>query len=135
MDPQQPQPVGYRTDRAEAAAALAGIQRSQERVINGVLVPAWTWFAMAAAMIVIGVARDSGDSVVEAVAIPLAVLVMAGLIGATIPEARRRVQVRSDTRIKSRLGAAIFALIVAVDGMSRARRQLNDASQARGSTA
>ena len=115
MDMQQPQPAGSGTDGAEAAAALAEIQRSQERVINGVLVPFWYWWVIAAAMIGIGVARDSGDSAVEAVAIPLAVLVMAGLIGATIPEVRRRVQVHSDTRVRSRVGAAIFALIVAVD--------------------
>jgi hypothetical protein len=113
---QQPQPVGSGTDGPEPAAALAEIQRSQERVINGVLVPVWSWGVIAAAMIAIGVARDSGDSVVEAVAIPLAVLVIAGLIGATIPEVHRRVQVHSDTRIRSRVGAAIFALIVAVDG-------------------
>lgn len=116
MDMQQPQPAGSGTDGAEAAAALAEIQRSQERVIKGVLVPFWYWWVIAAAMIAIGVARDSGDSVVEAVAIPLAVLVIAGLIGATVPEVRRRVQVHSDTRTRSRVGAAIFALILAVDG-------------------
>jgi hypothetical protein len=113
---QQPQPARSGTDGAEAAAALAEIQRSQERVIKGVLVPFWYWWVIAAAMIAIGVARDSGDSVVEAVAIPLAVLVIAGLIGATVPEVRRRVQVHSDRRIRSRVGAAIFALILAVDG-------------------
>ena len=116
MDMQQPQPVGSGTEGAEAAAALAEIQRSQERVIQGVLVPTWYWWVMAAAMIAIGIARDSGDSLVEALAIPLAVLVMAGLIGAAIPEVRRRVQVHSDPRIRSRVGGAIFALIVVVDG-------------------
>ena len=71
---------------AEAAAALAEIQRRQEQVIKAVLVPGWYWWAIAAAMVAIGAARDSGDLVVQAITIPLAVLVMAVLTGAMIPD-------------------------------------------------
>ncbi|MGH2892031.1 MAG: winged helix-turn-helix domain-containing protein [Solirubrobacteraceae bacterium] len=71
---------------------------------------------MAAGMIAIGVARDSGSAVVEAIAIPMAVLVMAGLTARTIPAVRRRVQVHHTTHPGARGAAAIFALIVLVDG-------------------
>lgn len=110
------QPAGERTSRSEAAAALAEIKRRQEGVIKTVLVPVWYWWVLATAIIAIGVARDSGDSIVEAIAIPIAVLVMAGFVRAAIPEVRRRIQVHSDPHFKSRMAAAIFALIVVVDG-------------------
>ena len=77
-DTQQPQPAGTGATAAEAAAELAEIQRRQEQVIKAVLVPVWYWWAMAAAIVAIGAARDSGDLVVQAIAIPLAVLVMVG---------------------------------------------------------
>ena len=91
-DTQPPQPAGTRTTAAEAAAELAEIQRRQEQVINAVLVPVWFWWVIAAAIVAIGAARDSGDLVVQAITIPLAVLVMAVLTGAMIPEVRRREQ-------------------------------------------
>ncbi len=114
MDTQQHQAAAS-PDGAEAAAALAEIQRMQERVIDGVLVPIWYWWVMAAAIVVIGIARDSGDSLVQAIVIPLAALVIVGLIGAAIPEVRRRVQVHGATQPDPRLVVAIIALIVAVD--------------------
>ena len=88
---QQPQPAGTGASGAEAAAALAAIQRQQGQVIESVLVPGWYWWAMAAGMVAIGAARDSGDLIVEAITIPLAALVMAVLTGAMIPAVRRRV--------------------------------------------
>ena len=116
-DTQQPQPAGTGATGAEAAAELAEIQRRQEQVIKAVLVPGWYWWAMAAAIVAIGVARDSGDLVVQAVMIPLAVLVIAVLIGATIPAVRRRVQVNSATQPDARAAAAIIGMIVLVDGV------------------
>ncbi len=113
---QQPQPAGTGATGAEAAAALAEIQRRREQVIKAVLVPVWYWWAMAAGMVAIGAARDTGDLVVQAITIPLAALVMAVLTGAMIPAVRRRVQVHSATQPGARAAAAIFGLILLVDG-------------------
>ena len=117
-DTQQPQPAGTGATGAEAAAALAEIQRRQEHVIKAVLVPVWYWWVMAAAIVAIGAARDSGDLVVQAIMIPLAVLVMVVLIGATTPTWRRRVQVNDATQPDGRGAAAIIGMIVLVDGVT-----------------
>jgi hypothetical protein len=115
-DTQQPQQAGAVATGAEAAAALAAIQRRQQQVIKAVLVPGWYWWGMAAAIVAIGAARDTGDLLVQAITIPLAVLVMAGLTGAMIPAVRRRVQVYSATQPDGRAAAAIIGMIVLVDG-------------------
>jgi peptidoglycan/LPS O-acetylase OafA/YrhL len=115
-DEQQPQPAGTGTTAAGAAAELAEIQRRQEQVIKAVLVPVGYWWVIAAAIIAIGAARDSGNLVVQATVIPLAVLVMAVLTGMMIPEVRRRVQVHTP-QTDGRAAAAIFAMIVLVDGL------------------
>ncbi len=73
---------------------------------------------MAAGIIAIGAARDSHDRVMLAITIPLAVLVIAGLIIATIPEVRRRVKVRDAAQPGARAGAAIFGLIVLVNAVT-----------------
>jgi hypothetical protein len=113
------QPAGTGATGAEAAAELAEIQRRQEHVIKAVLVPGWYWWVMAAAIVAIGAARDSGDPVVQAIVIPLAALVIAGLIIATIPGVRRRVQVHSAIQpADARSVAAIFGMIVLVDGVT-----------------
>ena len=176
-DTQQPQPAGTGATGAEATAELAEIQRRQEQVIKAVLVPVWYWWVVAAGIVAIGVARDSGDLAVQAITIPLAVLVIAVLTGAMIPELRGRVQVHSP-QSRARAAAAIIGMIVLVDGvivgtaaslqaarvphpvtigcaagaavlviagplvnrylrrlmLSQARRQVNDAAQAGGST-
>jgi predicted branched-subunit amino acid permease len=113
-DTQQPPPAGTGTTGAEAAAELAEIQRQQEQVIKAVLVPVWFWWVIAAAIVAIGAARDSGDLVVQAITIPLAVLVMVVLTAAMIPEIRRRVQVHT-TQTRAPATAAIFGMIVLVD--------------------
>ena len=121
MHTQPRQPTGHGGCGGEAAAALAEIKRRQERVIKTVLVPVWYWWVMAAGMVAIGVARDNRSAVVQAITIPLAVLVMAGLTARTIPAVRRRVQVHSTTQPGARGAAAIFALILLVDGAIVAR--------------
>src|SRR5580693_6044992 len=108
MGMQQHQPHGSATDSGQAAAALAEIKQRQERVVKTLLVPVWYWWVMAAGIVAIGAARDNGRTVVQAIAIPLAVLVMAALIARTIPEVRRRIQVHSTTRPGGRGAAAIF---------------------------
>jgi quinol-cytochrome oxidoreductase complex cytochrome b subunit len=113
-DAQQPQPAGTGTSPAEAAAELAEIRRRQEQVLRSVLVPVWFWWVIAAAIVAIGAARDSGDLVVQAITIPLAVLVMVVLTAAMIPEIRRRVQVHT-TQTRAPTTAAIFGMIVLVD--------------------
>lgn len=113
---QQPQPAGTGAAGAQAAAELAEIQRRQEQVIKAVLVPGWYWWVIAAGIVAIGAARDSGDLVVQAITIPLAALVMAVLTGAMIPEVRRRVQVHTP-QTRARAAAAIIGMIVLVDGV------------------
>ncbi len=113
---QQPQPAGTGATGAEAAAELAEIQRRQEQVIKAVLVPAWYWWVIAAGIVAIGAARDTGDLVVQAITIPLAALVMAVLTGAMIPELRRRVKVHTP-QTSGRAAAAIIGMIVLVDGV------------------
>ena len=117
MDEKQPsEPTGAGATATEAAAGLAEIQRRQEHVVMAVLVPGWYWWAVAAGMVAIGAARDTGDPVVQAVAIPLAAVIMAVLTCAMIPAIRRRVQVHSATQPGARGAAAILGLILLIDG-------------------
>jgi hypothetical protein len=102
----------------EAATALAEIQRRREQVIKAVLVPVWYWWVIGAGIVAIGAARDTGDLLVQAITIPLAVLVMAVLTGAMIPEVRRRVQVNEAMQPDGRAAAAIIGMIVLVDGVT-----------------
>jgi hypothetical protein len=113
-DTQQPQPAGSGSAGTDAAAELAAIQQRQEHVIKTTLVPVWYWWAIAAALVAIGAARDSHDTVVLAITIPLAVLFIAALIIATTPEVRRRVKVHSAAQPGGRGAAAIAGLIVLI---------------------
>jgi len=79
----------------EAASALAAIRRQQEQVIDAVLVPAWYWPAVGAAMVAIGAAVDSHRTVVLAVVIPVAVVALVAMTGAMIFGAYRGAQVGS----------------------------------------
>lgn len=115
-DTQQPQPAGTGATAAEAAAAMAEIQRRQAKVIKAVLMPGWYWWAMAAGMVAIGAARDTGDLLAQAITIPLAALVMAVLTGAMIPAVRRRVQLYSAAQPGARGAAAVVGMILLVDG-------------------
>jgi hypothetical protein len=115
---QQPQPAGTGAAGTEAAAELAEIARRQEQVINATLVPGWVWWGYAAAIIAIGVARDSGDLAVNATVIPLAVLVMVGLTVATTPSWRHRVKVHDAAQPDGRVAAAIFLMDMLVAGVT-----------------
>jgi hypothetical protein len=115
-DMQQPPSAGTSATGAEAAAALAEIQRRQEHVIKTALVPVWYWWVIAAATVAIGAARDNGHVVVQAITIPLAGLVIAALIVWTIP-AVRRVQMRLAAQPRSRAVAAMFSMILLVDAV------------------
>jgi hypothetical protein len=117
-DMQQPQPARTETTGADAAAELASIQRRQHQVIKAALVPAWYWWLWAPPMVAIGAARDSHDPVVLAITIPLAVLVMAVLIVATIPGVRRRVRVYNATIPGGRVALAITGLILLVNAVT-----------------
>lgn len=116
-DVRQHEPSDMGQPVAEATASLAEIRRHQGQVVKAVLVPGWYWWPMAAAIIAIGVARDSGDVVVQAITIPLAALCMVVLTGAMIPAVRRRVQIHATMRPGARGGAAIIGLIVLVDAV------------------
>ena len=113
---QRPQPAGTGAAGAEAAAELAEIGRRQEQVIKAVLVPVWFWWVIAAGIVAIGAARDSGNLTVEAITIPVAALVMAVLTGAMIPELRRRVKVHTP-QTSARAAAAIIGMDVLVVGV------------------
>ena len=118
-DTQQPPPAGTGVTGAEAVAELAEIRRRREQVIRAVLVPVWYWWAMAAGMVAIGAARDTGDLTVEAITIPLAALVMAVLTGAlSTPAVRRRVRLHSATQPGARGAAAVLGLILLVDAVT-----------------
>lgn len=117
MDTHQHQPAEHGADSDEAQAALAEIKRRQERVIKAMLVPVWYWWVLAAGIIAIGVARDSGNSLVQAVTIPLAILAIVGLTAITFSAARRRVQVHSTAQPGPRGAAAIIALIVLINAV------------------
>ena len=101
-----------------AAAALAEIGRRQTQVIEAVLVPGWYWWAVGAAMVVIGAAADYRHTVVLAVAIPVAALVIAGLTGAMIFGAYRRVRVRDTDLLGGRGAVAIVGLVGLVVGLT-----------------
>lgn len=117
---QQPQPAGPEATGAGAAAELAEIQRRQQQVIKAALVPVWYWWLWAPPLVAIGAARDSHNPVVLAITIPLAVLVMAVLIIATIPGVRRRVRVHSAVIPAARTAFAITGLIVLVIAVTTA---------------
>jgi peptidoglycan/LPS O-acetylase OafA/YrhL len=97
-----------------AAAELADIRRRQQRAVKAALVPVWCWWAMAPALVAIGAARDSHDAVVLAITIPLAVLVMAGAVIASLPEVRRRVRVHRAAQPGGRAAAALTGLILLI---------------------
>ena len=115
---QQPQPAGTGATGTDAAAELAEIQRRQQQVIKTALVPVWYWWLWAAPMVAIGAARDSHDRVVLAITIPLAVLVMAVLIIATIPGVRRRVRVHNAVYPGAQAAVAITGLILLVNAVT-----------------
>jgi hypothetical protein len=97
---------------------LAEIRRRQGQVIEAVLVPGWYWWVVAAGMIAIGTAADTKRPVVLAIAIPVAVLVIAGLTVGMIVGAYRKVQVHSATMLGSRGAIAIVGLDWLVVGVS-----------------
>jgi len=100
----------------EAASALAGIRRTQEQVIEAVLVPAWYWSAVGAAMVAIGAAVDSHRTVVLAVVIPVAVIALVAMTGAMIFGAYRGAQVGSE--LLSERGAVYIVGFVWIVGLT-----------------
>jgi len=136
----QPQPAGTGAANAAAAAELAQIQRRQERVIKAVLVPVWYWWVIAAGIVAIGIARDSGDLVVQAVTIPifgLIVLVDGVIVGTAIGLAAAR-----DPHPVT-IGCAAGAAVIVIAGplvnrylrrlmLTQARQQMSGAPQVAG---
>jgi len=80
-------------------------------VIEAVLVPRWYWWAVGAAMIVIGAAVDYRHTVVLAVAIPVAVIAIVTLTGGMIFGAYRHVRVRDAELLGGRGAVAIVGLV------------------------
>ncbi len=119
-DTQQPPPAEPEETGTDATAELAEIRRRQQQVIKAALVPVWYWWVMAAAIVGIGAARDSHSQVVQAIVIPLAALVIAALIIATIPGVRYRVKVHGAVIPAAQSALAIPGLILLVDGITLA---------------
>jgi hypothetical protein len=119
-DTQHPQPAGPGPTGTDAAAELAEIQRRQQHVIKAALVPVWYWWLMAADGVAIGAARDSHDRLVLAITIPLAALVFAAQIIATIPGVRRRVRIHGAVIPAAQAAVAIPGLILLVGGVTTA---------------
>jgi hypothetical protein len=119
-DTQQHQPAGSGATGAAAAAELAEIGRRQQQVIKAALVPVWYWWVMAAAIVAIGAARDSHHQVVLATVLPLAYLVIAVQVIATIPGVRRRVRVHGAVIPAAQAAVAIPGLILLVGGVAGA---------------
>jgi hypothetical protein len=115
---EQPQPAGTGATGAGAAAELAEIGRRQQQVIRAALVPVWYWWLMGADGVAIGAARDSHNHLVLAITIPLAALVFAVQVIATIPGVRRRVRVHADVIPSAQAAVAIPALILLVGGVT-----------------
>jgi hypothetical protein len=119
-DTPQPQSAGSAATGAGAAAELAEIGRRQQQVIKAALVPVWYWWLMAADGVAIGAARDSHDHLVLAITFPLAALVFAVQIVATIPGVRRRVRVHGAVIPAAQAAVAIPGLILLVGGVAGA---------------
>lgn len=102
----------------DAASALTEIRRRQGQVIEAVLVPAWYWWVVAVAMVGIGAAADYRHTVVLAVVIPVAVLIIAGVTGGMIFGAYRHVRVRDAEMLGGRGAVVIVALVWLVVGLT-----------------
>ncbi len=101
----------------EAANALAGIRQQQEQVIDAILVPRWYWSAVGTAMLAVGAATDTHRTVVLAVVIPVAVVVIVALTGLMIFGAYRGAQVGSEL-LGERGAVYIVAFVWVVVGLT-----------------
>jgi hypothetical protein len=101
-----------------AAGALAEIGRRQSQVIEAVLVPGWYWWAVGAAMVVIGAAADYRHTLVLAVAIPVAVIAIVALTGAMILGAYRQVRIRDTELLGGRGAIAIVSMVGLIVGLT-----------------
>ena len=98
----------------EASAALASIQARQAQVIRAAQIPSWYWWAVAAGMVIIGVATDTRRPLVLGIAIPLAALFIAGLTVAMILGTGRGARIKSDELLGGR-GALLILGFVGLD--------------------
>jgi uncharacterized membrane protein YkvI len=91
----------------DAARALDEVGRRQEQVIRTTAIPTWFWWTIAALMIVLAVALDTGRQI--AIGIGAAVFTV-GVVAATswiAFGARRRAQVRNDLLGPAGVGAIL----------------------------
>ena len=102
----------------DAASALEDIAHTQGRVIDAVLVPAWYWWTVSAAMVVIGAAADYRHPVATATAISIAAAAVAALTGAMIFGAYRRVRVRDAALLGDRGALVIVGLVGLIVGFT-----------------
>jgi hypothetical protein len=102
----------------DAARALNDIAHTQGRVIDAVLVPAWYWWIVSAAMVVIGAAADYRHPVATATAITIAAATVTALTLVMILGAYRRVRVRDAVLLGDRGALAIVGLVGLIVGFT-----------------
>lgn len=100
------------------AGALAEIARRQGAVIDAALVPPWYWWAVAAAMIVIGAVADYRHPVVLAIGITAAVAVIVVLTVMMIAGSYRGVRVRSSALLGGYGAGLIVGFVWLVVGLT-----------------
>ena len=98
----------------EASAALATSRPAKPRSFAPPRSPSWYWWAVAAGMVIIGVATDTRRPLALGIAIPLAALFIAGLTVAMILGTGRGARIKSDELLGGR-GALLIVGFVWLD--------------------
>jgi len=80
---------------AEAAHALAEIQRRQQQVIDLATVPAWYWWAVGALMVALAVGVDNKTPLALGITIPVFVVGLLSATGAVVMSQLRAAQLRN----------------------------------------
>jgi hypothetical protein len=97
---------------AEAREALAEMERRQQQVIEGTLVPTWYWWVVGILAVVMGIGVDTQDPAIGAVTAGL-FAVGVSLLTVWIAFGGRR-HVKVDDRLLGRRGGGIIAGFVVV---------------------
>jgi len=103
----------------DAAEALGEVHRRREQVVRAALVPAWYWWTVAAMTVALGIVVDTHRTAALAVAIPVYVLVVAGLTAQMIFGLRRGARL-NERLLGPRAALAIVGFVWLVVGLGLA---------------